>query len=111
MATGTPINPAIKSEILQKVREEGLSVCKAAQIYNVNYRTIGGLTAEVQRPKKISILLSETEPGYRSKFARPLGLTRCPLYAQPARLGVEIKTTLLSSRLAMSKNRAMECAD
>ena len=42
MATGTPIDPAIKSEILQKVREEGLSVYKAAQIYNVNYRTIYG---------------------------------------------------------------------
>lgn len=51
MATGTPIDPVIKSEILQKVREEGLSVYKAAQIYNVNYRTIGRLTAEVQRPK------------------------------------------------------------
>lgn len=47
MATGTPIGPVIKSEILQKVREEGLSVYKAAQIYNVNYRTIGRLTAEV----------------------------------------------------------------
>lgn len=42
MATGTPIDPAIKSEILQKVREEGLSVYKTAQIYNVNYRTIYG---------------------------------------------------------------------
>ena len=51
MATGTPIDPVIKSEILQKVREEGLSVYKAAQIYNVNYRTIGRLTVEVQRPK------------------------------------------------------------
>ena len=47
MAIGTPIDPAIKTEILQKVREEGLSVYKAAQIYNVNYRTIGRLTAEV----------------------------------------------------------------
>lgn len=42
MATGTPIDPAIKSEILQKVREEGLLVYKTAQIYNVNYRTIYG---------------------------------------------------------------------
>ena len=42
MATGTPIDPAIKSEILQKVREEGLSVYKPAQIYNVNYLTIYG---------------------------------------------------------------------
>lgn len=42
MATGTPIDPAIKSEILQKVWEEGLSVYKTAQIYNVNYRTIYG---------------------------------------------------------------------
>ena len=47
MAIGTPIDPAIKTEILQKVLEEGLSVYKAAQIYNVNYRTIGRLTAEV----------------------------------------------------------------
>lgn len=38
-------------KILQKVRGEGMSVYKAAQIYNVNYRTIGRLTAEVQRPK------------------------------------------------------------
>ena len=42
MATGTPIDPAIKSEILQKVRWEGLLVYKTAQIYNVNYRTIYG---------------------------------------------------------------------
>ena len=42
MATGTPIDPAIKSEILQKVREERLLVYKTAQIYNVNYRTIYG---------------------------------------------------------------------
>ena len=28
-----------------------MSVYKVAQIYNVNYRTIGRLTAEVQRPK------------------------------------------------------------
>lgn len=42
MATRTPIDPVIKSEILQKVREEGLSVYRAAQIYNVNYRTIYG---------------------------------------------------------------------
>lgn len=42
MATGTPIDPAIKAEIIKKVREEGMSVYKAAQVYNVNHRTIYG---------------------------------------------------------------------
>lgn len=42
MATGTPTDPALKAEILQKIREEGMSVYKAAQVYNINHRTIYG---------------------------------------------------------------------
>ena len=42
MATGTPTDPALKAEILQRIREEGVPVYKAAQIYNVSHRTIYG---------------------------------------------------------------------
>ena len=42
MATGTPTDPALKAEILQKIREEGMPVYKAAQVYNISHRTIYG---------------------------------------------------------------------
>ena len=57
MATGVPIDPVIKSEILQKVREEGSSVYKAAQIYNVNYRTIYGWIKKQVEGKDRNLIL------------------------------------------------------
>ena len=81
MATGTPIDPAIKSEILQKVREEGLSVYKTAQIYNVNYRTIYGwikkqvdgkdrnLILKNNRLKKSLIQLTGLSVGSQQKYS------------------------------------------
>lgn len=44
-------------KILQKVREEGLSVYKAAQIYNVNYCTIYGWIKKQVEGKDRNLIL------------------------------------------------------
>jgi transposase-like protein len=40
MAKGKPANPELKAEIINKIRNEGMSVAEASQTYGYNSKTI-----------------------------------------------------------------------
>jgi transposase-like protein len=46
MPKGKPTDPAIKAEIVQKIRDEGLSVTDACATYNLAAKTIYGWLQE-----------------------------------------------------------------
>lgn len=57
MAKGRPTDPVIKAEILDKIKNQGMSAYKASQVYGVSYKTIRNwLANDVQGSERNLIL-------------------------------------------------------